>query len=103
MLPQCIVYLTSRDNELNFLTYKLSYLSRVHLETLNRPKMSGKIEYVMNSSIERKIVVYQISHFSLAITKCGSLNENGPHRFLGRGIAEGVALLEEECHWGCGL
>lgn len=30
---------------------------------------------------------------------CGSLNENGTQRLTGSTQLEGVALLEEACHW----
>lgn len=29
----------------------------------------------------------------------GRLNENGSHRLIGSGSIEGVALLDELCHW----
>ena len=30
---------------------------------------------------------------------CGSLSVNAPHKLIGSSIIEGVALLEEMCHW----
>ena len=54
-----------------------------------------------------------ITHFLLGGTYCGSLSVIGPHKLIGSGIirrygfaGEGVASLEEVCHYQggfCGL